>query len=184
MPTDRSLGDGVYFDRDAYPGIVRRSVAMMIDAVLLSLIGLANWLLLLLVFYALEFTTTPDTLHLGMFLTFIWLYMTVVKRSRFGTVGYWLCGIRIIDLRGNRPSLTRMTFRLVMWTFGPFNFIVDLIWLGADSEQQTLRDCYCGTYVVRSTAQPQGTAALHLTRYFATGLAPSYPRVVRPRKFA
>ena len=78
-----------------------------------------------------------------------------------------------------RSKLTAMTFRLLIWVFGPFNFILDMLWLGADSEQQTLRDCYAGTYVVRANARPVGVGAVHLTRYFGAGLALSYPRVVR-----
>ncbi len=36
----------------------------------------------------------------------------------------------------------------MMWIFGPFNFVLDLLWLGADSEIQSLRDCYLSTYLV------------------------------------
>ncbi|WP_261340238.1 RDD family protein [Rhodopirellula islandica] len=161
---------------------MRRLFAMMVDGAILTLVGIANWILLALLFYVLETNRSPETLHLAIWVTIIWIYMTVIKRSWLRTIGYRLAGLRIVDTRGSRPSLTRMTLRMLMWIFGPFNFILDLIWLGADSEQQSLRDCYCSTYVVLATAQPEGTAPVHLTRYFAAGMAPSYPRVVRPRK--
>ncbi|MEO9930710.1 RDD family protein [Rhodopirellula bahusiensis] len=180
MQVDNSLGDGVYFSRQSYPGFIRRTLAMVIDGTILMLAGTAIWMLLLLLFYAMEFSHRPDALYFAIWSAITWLYMTVIKRSWLRTVGYRLAGLQIVDARGSRPSLTRMTFRMLMWIFGPFNFILDMVWLGADSEQQTLRDCYCSTFVVRSTAQPEGTAPLHLTRYFAAGIAPSYPRVVRP----
>lgn len=181
---DHSLGDGIYFSQESYPGFIRRLIAMVTDGAILMFVGIAIWIFLALLFYVLESDRSPEALHFAIWLTIAWVYMTVIKRSRLRTIGYRLSGLRIIDIRGSRPSLTRMTLRLLMWTYGPFNFMLDLIWLGADSERQTLRDCYCGTYVVRATAQPEGSAPMHLTRYFAGGIAPSYPRVVRPRKFA
>ncbi|WDQ15983.1 RDD family protein [Rhodopirellula sp. P2] len=181
---DHSLGEGIYFAHESYPGFIRRLIAMMIDGAILTFAGIAIWILLALLFYVLETDRSPETLHIAIWLTIIWVYMTVIKRSWLRTIGYRLSGLQIVDTRGSRPSLMKMTFRLLMWIFGPFNFILDLMWLAADSEQQTLRDCYCGTYVVRATAQPEGSAPMHLTRYFATGLAPSYPRVVRPGKVA
>ena len=126
---DHSLGDGVYYEREAYAGFWQR---------------------------------------------------ILVKRSRLRTLGYRLLGLRIVTTSGTQPSIITMTFRLLMWIFGPFNFLIDLLWLGADTEQQTLRDCYCGTYVIRQDAEPIGTAAIHLARYHGMGMTLVYPRVVRP----
>ena len=65
-----------------------------------------------------------------------------------------------------------------MWLFGPFNFVLDLVWMGADAEQQSLRDCYAGTYLVRRSAEPIGVGPLHLTYYCGAGMTLIYPRVI------
>ncbi len=72
----------------------------------------------------------------------------------------------------------------MMWAFGPFNLLLDLLWLGADTERQSLRDCYLGIYLVKRGATPIGRAPVHLTRYNAMGFNLSYPRVCRPHKAA
>jgi uncharacterized RDD family membrane protein YckC len=109
-----------------------------------------------------------------------WTYLVPLKRSRYRTVAYQLLDLKIVTTRGERPSLFTMTFRMLMWLFGPFNFLLDLIWLGADTEGQSLRDCYAGTYVLRNGAEPIGFAPMHLTRYNGAGLTLAYPRVCRP----
>jgi uncharacterized RDD family membrane protein YckC len=104
----------------------------------------------------------------------------VLKPSHWRTLGYRLTGVKIVTIRGERPSVLRMTFRALLWTFGPFNLLLDLLWLGPDSEHQSLRDCYAGTYVVRVDSQPIGRAAVHVAYYNALGFSLMYPRVVRP----
>lgn len=75
----------------------------------------------------------------------------------------------------------RMTFRMLLWTFGPLNLLFDLLWSGIDDDQQTLRDRFAGTCVVRKRAKPIGTAEIHLIHYYAFGFALMFPRVMRPR---
>jgi uncharacterized RDD family membrane protein YckC len=94
------------------------------------------------------------------------LYLTVLKRTDFGTLGYWLTGVKIVNLKGKRPSLWQMTFRFIMLILGPFNFIVDVLWLGGDEHRQTLRDKVVGTYVVKDEAIPLGEGEQTLVPYF------------------
>jgi uncharacterized RDD family membrane protein YckC len=183
MNRDHSLGDGVYYDYDAYAGFLRRLVVIMIDMTVLLVVGVMLWfpILVLAVLWDPEASPDPSGIVFLLWAAIIWFYLTVIKRSRWRTVGYRMLGLKIVTTHGTRPSLPTMTFRLLMWLFGPFNFILDLIWLGADTEQQSLRDCYSGTYVVRNDAEPIGSAPIHLTRYHGAGLTLVYPRVVRPQ---
>lgn len=180
MSSDDSLGDGIYFALDSYAGLFRRMSVVVTDSIILLIAAVVIWVPLVIFLWDPQTGSTPDELFFALWITLVWFYLTAIKRSRFRTIGYRLCGLQIVTTRGKRPTLTAMTFRLVMWVFGPFNFILDLLWLGADTEHQTLRDCYAGTYVVLATAQPVGTGPVHLTRYFGAGLAPAYPRVIRP----
>ena len=177
---DSSLGDGIFFDRDAYAGCLSRLMVIIVDSIVLNVAGVAIWVPLVMLLWDPKTGRTPDALFLVLWIAVIWFYLTVIKRSRLRTIGYRLAGLQIVTTNGARPTVAAMTFRLLLWIFGPFNFVLDFVWLGADPERQTLRDCYACTYVVRANARPSGDGPIHLTRYFAAGLAPSYPRVIRP----
>ncbi|NEQ52646.1 MAG: RDD family protein [Leptolyngbya sp. SIO3F4] len=171
---DTSLGMGVYFSPDDYVGITRRIVILGIDlAVLITVYVLFA---VLLIPIAGERSGSVGLLYIG----FVWAYLTVLKSSRLRTVGYRLMGARIINLRGRRPSMLRMTFRLLLWMFGPFNLLFDLLWSSFDDDHQTLRDRFAGTCVVNSQADPVGTAEIQLKYYYAFGFALMYSRVMRP----
>ena len=153
----------------------------MVDGIVLVLAGFAIWVPLVMLFWDPQTGRTPDASFLVLWIAFVWSYLTFIKRSWLRTIGYRLAGLQIVTTKGARPTLSAMTFRLLLRIFGPFNFILDLVWLGADTEQQTLRDCYAGTYVVRANVKPAGVGPVHMNRYFGAGLALSYPRVVRPK---
>ncbi len=181
MKPDNSLGEGVYYAIEDYAGFFRRITVLLIDNILLLGFGYLLWGAFVAMFWE------PGTMF-GLVKEYcctwffcIWLYLTVIKRSKLGTVAYLILGLKIVNTKGQRPSILRMTFRMLLWLFGPINLIIDLLWLGADAERQTLRACYAGTYVLRKRAEPIGTGPVHLTRYCGGGLTLSYPRVVRPK---
>lgn len=181
MPIDNSLGSGVYYDMDDYAGFMRRLAVQLIDALVLLAIGMALAGIVFAISSSVSPTHEPILLLCLLWAASLWLYLVPLKRSRFRTVAYRLLGLMIVTTRGERPSLWIMTCRAMMWIFGPFNFLIDLVWLGADTESQSLRDCYLGTYVVRYGATPIGYGPMHLTRYNGAGMTLAYPRVCRPK---
>ncbi len=172
---DTSLGTGVYFAANEYVGIMRRVVILVVD--LAVLVGVYIGFATLFIAITGDLNGTFILIYVG----FAWAYLTILKASRIRTVGYWLTGSRILNLRGKRPSIFRMTFRVLLWAFGPFNLLFDLLWSGIDDDCQTLRDRFAGTCVVNNHAEPIGTAEIHLTHYNAFGFALMYPRVMRPK---
>ena len=62
-----------------------------------------------------------------------------VESSSIGTLGFLLAGMKIVNLKGERPSFVRMTFRLLLWVLGPFHPMIDLLWLSGDRDRQTPR---------------------------------------------
>jgi uncharacterized RDD family membrane protein YckC len=172
---DTSLGSGVYFAPDDYVGIGRRIIIFLVDALVLAT--------------ALFFLATLWSIVLGRFqgvlmvtaLLLVWLYEVVLKRSDFRTVGYRLAGCRIVDLHGQRPSLFALTFRWLLWTFGPSVLLFDLMWSGIDDDRQTLRDRYAGTCLIKHSAVPIGTGEIHLAYYDTGSLNLMYPRVTHPK---
>ena len=181
---DNSLGDADFYDPKDYVGIGKRLIVMIVDSIMLVLIGILIWIPFLALILSGVIQIDPSGMIWISFLVAIWVYLGPIKRSDFGTVGYRLLGIKLVSAKGGKPSLINMTIRMMLWMFGPFNFVLDLLWLGADSENQSLRDCYLSTYLVSRNANPIGRAPVHLTRYTAMGFALSYPRVCRPRQTA
>src|SRR5207249_2120250 len=96
---------------------------------------------------------------------FCYAYLVFLEASPIGTLGFLLTGVKIVTLKGERPSFLRMTFRLLLWFLGPFNVLVDLWWLTGDDCKQTLRDKCAGTIVIRKTAVPAGHGEITLKRY-------------------
>ncbi len=175
---DTSLGTGTYFAPGDYVGIMRRLVILAVD--------LAVLVVLYFVFIIGFFVVLGDEGDGGgwFMLTYaasVWLYMTLLKASKVRTVGYWLADARIVDLRGKRPSIFRMTLRAMLWVLGPFNLLFDLLWAGIDEDRQSLRDRFAGTCIIRHRAESIGTAEIHLMHYNAGGFALKYARVMRPK---
>lgn len=181
---DNSLGDADYYDPKVYAGFGTRLVVMLIDTIAIVLIAIVLWVPFLILIVAEVIQFDPSGYYWLAFLVAIWLYLAPIKRSDFGTLGYRLLGVKLVSAKGGRPSLINMTMRMMMWMFGPFNIVLDLLWLAADTESQSLRDCYLETYLIKRNATPIGRAPVHLTRYNAMGFALAYPRVNRPKQVA
>ncbi|MEO1296307.1 MAG: RDD family protein [Cyanobacteria bacterium J06636_16] len=171
---DTSLGMGVYFAPSDYVGVMRRILIIVIDATVLAVAYAVLASFLITVTGALDGSFTT------LYLLCTWMYLTVLKTSRIRTVGYRLAGARILTLQGERPSIFRMTFRLLLWGLDPFSLIFNVFWSSLDEDYQTLSDRFAGTYLVNNRARPMGTAEIHLAYYYAFGLALMYSRVMHP----
>ena len=172
---DRSLGDGVYFAANDYIGFSPRLVIMFVDtAVLLAIAWLLTfvWLIVMGVF------TGVFALIVGLA---FWLYLVPLKRSKTRTIGYRLMRVKLVTLKGQRPSLMMLTFRSLLWIFGPCNFVLDLIWCGIDDDRQTMRDRFTYMCLVKNDAEPIGTGEVHLAYFNAFGYALTLPHVVHPK---
>lgn len=87
-------------------------------------------------------------------------YHIALRRTRAGTLGYRLAGIRLID-SCNEPPSWRVLFKRFGWGVvlgGPFgaSFFLCL----RDPKRQALHDRWCNTWMVRSGAAPAGPAML------------------------
>lgn len=173
-PIDRSLGDGVYYAPSDYIGLWPRIVILIVDSIVL-LVGVIALAALA------QFIGAPGIISL-LIIAFVWWYEVPLKRSKYRTVGYWLMGCKIVNLKGERPSLFMLTIRATMWALGPFNFLFDILWSGIDDDRQTLRDRFSSCCLVKLNAEPIGTGSVQLARFFAGGMALFYPRVVHRRE--
>ncbi len=144
--------NGVVFEENDYAGFLSRILIMFIDLIFI-----------LLIFVAANYTDTflykkynidsPMT-YLVMPSLISYLYLTVLKASKYGTIGQKLTNTKILHLGGKRPNIILMTYRLLFWVAGPFNFIFDLAWITLNKEKRTLRDSICNTIIVKKNAEP------------------------------
>ncbi|WP_339736293.1 RDD family protein [uncultured Gimesia sp.] len=178
---DRSLGEGVYFAPEDYIGFRRRIVIYVVDGAVL--VGLMFAILFLTLFFFDDYSDDdPTDSVFWIWVFFIWLYLTVLKASRVRTVGYWITGARILTLRGTKPSVFRMTYRLLLSLYSPFNIFFDLMWVGVDQDRQSLTDRFAGTCVVRKKSQPAGRSEIHFAYYTALCFCYFYPCAIHPRE--
>ena len=144
---------GVYFRRNDYAGFWRRLLIDSVDLIVIGLVCLTSFAVVWMI------SLSPG-LILASWGTAFFSYFVLLKRSRFGTVGYRVGGVRVVGHDGKKPSISSMIFRLLFVVLGPINWVVDLIWLFGDTHRQALRDKLAGTYVVRKDARPAGTGKI------------------------
>jgi uncharacterized RDD family membrane protein YckC len=148
---------GVYYKKDDYAGFLKRVVIAIVD------------LIVLLIAAALSLFVTDYFVHdmnsylkINFFIVIILslLYLAILKRTQKGTIGYILTGVKIVNLKGEKPSIFKMVLRASLLVLGPFELVIDIMWLTSEATKQTLRDKYVGTYVVNKAAQPIGKSKL------------------------
>ncbi len=166
---------GVYFAERDHAGLLKRILIIAIDLFVLVALGYGVGFVCRAL-YADELLAGER--HCLAVALIVPLYLVGLKRHS-GTVGYWLTGVRIVDLRGQRPGVLRTLFRLLLWWAGPFNVVYDLFWLSGDASRQTLRDKWAGTYVVRKGAAPSGEGAIAYVNYCLLGFNMVFPEVRR-----
>jgi uncharacterized RDD family membrane protein YckC len=95
-------------------------------------------------------------LHLLAFVSATFLYLAVLARTEWGTLGYKLTGVRVVNLSGQVPTLGSMAYRTLFALLGPVNALLDIVWVAGDPNAQSVRDKLAGTYVVRRSTAPAG----------------------------
>jgi len=173
-------GQYVYYDIHDCAGFWTRAASLVVDLVAIALITIFFlWVLSTVGLVSMDVDPTPRTLALLCVPAYV--YLTVLKRSSVRTPGYWLTGLRIVDLKGRPPSMFTMSLRLAWWLLGPINPILDFLYLSEDEQRQTIRDKLMGTLVVKVAAHPAGHGAKTYDRAGFMGLMLTFPTVQRPR---
>ncbi len=111
-----------------------------------------------------------------------YLYLAVLKRSSLRTFGYRAAKLKIVNMKGECPSLLQMTWRFLLLIFGPFHIFVDLFWLGGDDDRQALRDKMAKRYVVGVDASPAGSGQYLYANYNFFGFTFLFREVKRIEK--
>lgn len=161
------LRQGVYYSRNDYAGFWRRLVVDLIDFTLLIVV-----LITIAIGVALILPPGEQALPHLLFWSAIalgFVYLVLLKRSRFRTLGYLVGGIRIVNIHGERPSIWSLAIRALFAVFGPFNMLIDVMWITTDERRQALRDKFAHTYVILDRAVPLGDGAIVYATYTILG---------------
>jgi uncharacterized RDD family membrane protein YckC len=111
----------------------------------------------------------------------VWFfYFVLLKYLDSRTLGHALCGLRMVNLEGRRPSFWSVVLRATFAAAGPINWWIDLAWLGGDPQRQALRDKFAHTYVVKRRAQPLGEARVAYVQYDVLCVNLVVPEVAAP----
>jgi len=170
---DKAASLGVYFFPEDYAGLGRRLLILAVDVVVLGVVFvfcLIAYLLINGIYYQKYGTHLTSLPLLLVCLAVCWTYLALIE-GLVGTLGFLCADVKIVNLRGERPSVWRMTFRILFCVpFGLFMPLIDLIWLAGDLDWQSFRDKLAGTLVVRREAIPAGGGPIKLGRILSMGL--------------
>ncbi len=156
------MAEGLYFRREDYAGFWLRFWVDLIDVSIVCCICIALAIAL--------WVTLPTMLNLEYAILsgcaiVVFSYFVALKRTRTGTPGYIVGGVRIIGLNGELPGWYPLILRLLFALLGPMNPVVDSVWISNDRHRQALRDKFARTYVIKKNAQPIGTGKIVYRHY-------------------
>ena len=143
---------GVIYKKEDYAGFIKRLLIGVVDF-LVFFVLLILWCLFTAIFLKDHGIFFYRTNFMFAMILAVW-YFSLLKRSKYRTVGYILMGVKIVNLQGETPSILKMILRQFLVFLGPFTLHIDLPWITSEITKQTLRDKYVGTYVVGKDATP------------------------------
>jgi hypothetical protein len=162
-----SSDDAVIYAIDDHAGTFRRLFIDVIDTAVVVIVAVALTMVVAAIAPQPEFAALAGLL---IWTAVFFLYFVVLKGSRFRTLGYLLARTRIVNLRGERPGYLPLTGRLAFVVLGPFNYLIDLLWVSSDPCRQALRDKFAHTYVIRQDAAPIGAGRIVYRVYTLFGM--------------
>ena len=152
-------------------GLWRRLAIELVDSVVIVAVLLVITATVVLLDPGEDLSDATLAVLISCWAVFICGYFVVLKRSRFATVGYRLARVRIVDACGRPPGLGALTLRLSFGLLGPFNVVLDMLWIPFDRHKQALRDKLAHTYVVKANAEPAGPARVVVRTYSILGMS-------------
>ncbi len=168
--------EGVYYANEDYAGSLRRLIAWFVDVIVLIVIlnvAAAAAQLAVVPTDVLKMPPSGERQRLvskhmrpvqvpvlGGYLLVFAAYHVLLRRTRFGTAGYLLTGIRIVDETGEPPPFKKLGKRFLIAI--PFTMPLGASYLKCrgNPKRQSVHDQICGTWVIRRRAEPAGLAQL------------------------
>jgi len=143
---------GIVFEENDYAGFLSRILIMIIDLFFIYLVFEAGNYADSFLYQNYHIYSPIPYFYMPAIISY--LYLTVIKASKYGTIGQKLTNTKILHISGKKPTIFNITYRLLFWIGGPFNFLFDLGWITLNKEKRTLRDSICNTIIVKKNAKP------------------------------
>jgi uncharacterized RDD family membrane protein YckC len=169
--------DFVYYHSNDYARVIRRIPSMLIDliVVVIFVVGVAS--AAQAAYVPRSVITMPKSPEKTRLLRQYWqplqkpvvlisfalgvAYHIALRRTRGGTIGYRLLGLRLVDATGQPPPWKVLVRRFLIAV--PLFFFFAATYWGCfhNPRRQSLHDTFSSTWVVRKKAQPAGLAQPH-----------------------
>ncbi len=146
---------GVVFKESDYSSLLTRASIILIDLALLILLFVVGYFIDDYLYQNYLIDSYVITRYISPILAF--LYLTILKTSKIGTLGQKITKTKILHINGKKPNIFVMTYRLFFWGFGPLNFITDFAWVTLNKEKRTVRDSLSNTITIKRNAEPIST---------------------------
>ena len=86
----------------------------------------------------------------GLVLAIAVIYLFLFHMTVGRTLGMRALGLKVIDVYGEPPSVTRAALRTLGYLASMVTLGLGFVWVGFDSEKRGLHDWIAGTYVIRA----------------------------------
>jgi len=149
-------------------GFLVRSLAYIIDRVVLSLLGVLFFAVAMIAlktgsyiqgeFFSLgKFTTALMFTYLAMIFVKI-AYYTYFHGRTGQTVGKMICGIKVVNIQKDIISYRRAFLRWIGYFISSFVLYLGFLWAAVDKNHQGWHDKIAGTYVIAIDVSPEDSA--------------------------
>lgn len=144
MDNTINLGQPTVSESVSYAGFWARVLAIIIDAIILAIIGLA----ISFIDSATGFTLSKGVVN-SLIVLISLIYFTVFESSKIqATFGKMALGIKVTDLVGNRISWLRALGRYFAKILSAVIFGIGYLMVAFTSKKQALHDMIAGTLVI------------------------------------
>jgi uncharacterized RDD family membrane protein YckC len=92
----------------------------------------------------------------GLVLAIVVIYLFLFHMTVGRTLGMRALGLRVIDVYGEPPRITRAALRTLGYLAGLATLGLGFVWVGFDPEKRGLHDWIAGTYVIRTDGRTAG----------------------------
>jgi len=162
----------VWFERGDYVGFWRRFLIDLVDGFVL----LMYWIVAYVVVLLFVPSAYASFVFLCVFGGGVFAYLVLLKY--WGrTLGYLVGNARIVNLRGERPSIISLCVRTAFVLLSGSYVLLDIFLLTGDRHRQTLRDKYAQTYVIKGGRKPSGRGRVRYVLFFLLGFNLIHPEV-------
>lgn len=151
---------GPIYDRRDYAGFIRRTIAFVIDILVLSIMLLVPVVCLQMILpNELAEEKIDAWTNIAFNVSFV-IYFIGFRLSARGTPGYRLMRIHYVYMLGPKPTALVRVFRAFAAALLVWIFAIDHLWILFDERKQAWHDKITGFYVVKRKAQPAGQARM------------------------